>query len=75
MQKVPDKTILATAERLAPECWERIEVNMTRLAEMTAQELDHDEWLDDENHYVWEAAHEAAQRYERMMAEETYGID
>jgi len=28
----------------------------TELAENVAHELDHDEWLDEEDHYVWEAA-------------------
>lgn len=36
------------------------EVNMTRLAENTAWEMGHDEWLDDESHWIWDLAEEAA---------------
>lgn len=36
------------------------EVNLTELAEATADEFDHDEWLDDEFHPVWEWAIEAS---------------
>ena len=28
----------------------------THLAEMTAIELNHDEWLDDPDHWIWEVA-------------------
>lgn len=31
----------------------------TGLAERVAHELDHDEWLDDETHWIWEIAMEA----------------
>ena len=31
-------------------------VNLTELAEAAAHELNHDEWLDDESHEVWEVA-------------------
>lgn len=34
--------------------------NLTELAELAAHELDHDEWLDDELHEVWELAIEVA---------------
>jgi hypothetical protein len=30
--------------------------NMTYMAEDAADHFDHDEWLDDETHIVWEAA-------------------
>jgi len=32
------------------------EINATLLAENAAHAFDHDEWLDDETHYVWELA-------------------
>jgi len=32
------------------------ERNATHLAENAAVEFDHDEWLDDETHWVWEFA-------------------
>ena len=37
------------------------EVNYTRLAEAAAHHFDHDEWLDDSDHWIWEAPIEAAQ--------------
>lgn len=37
--------------------------NLTRLAEEAAWHFDHDEWLDDELHFVWEAAIDAADRF------------
>jgi len=43
------------------------EVNCTRLAEMTAQELNHDEWLDDPDHVVWDIAVEVAEWYEKGL--------
>lgn len=42
------------------EVWERGEVNCTRLAEEAAHYFDHDEWLDDETHWVWDLALEEA---------------
>lgn len=36
------------------------QVSLTQLAENTAHELGHDEWLDDETHWVWEEAINAA---------------
>ena len=32
------------------------EVNMTQLAEDAAHAFDHDEWLDDPDHWIWDAA-------------------
>ena len=37
------------------------EVNSTLLAESAAEHFNHHEWLDDETHFVWEAAVEAAE--------------
>jgi hypothetical protein len=34
------------------------ELNTTLLAENAAHAFDHDEWLDDETHYIWEVAFE-----------------
>lgn len=36
------------------------EVNSTLLAESAAEHFDHQEWLDDETHFVWDAAAEVA---------------
>ena len=36
------------------------EVNATTLAEIAAQELGHDEWLDDETHWIWDVAMDVA---------------
>lgn len=35
--------------------------NLTRLAEAAAERFDHDCWLDDETHWVWDLAIEAAE--------------
>jgi len=34
--------------------------NLTELAELTAHELNHDEWLDDEFHEIWDCAIEVS---------------
>lgn len=44
------------------------EVNRTQLAENTAHALNHDEWLDDSNHIVWDLAIDIAESYERRAA-------
>ena len=44
------------AIRMAEDCVEFGEVNTTRLAENLAHHFGHDEWLDDSDHPVWEAA-------------------
>lgn len=41
------------------------EVNCTQLAENTAHELNHDEWLDDSDHILWDFAVDVAEAYER----------
>jgi hypothetical protein len=51
--------------RVAGSPWE---INMTALAEAAAHQFDHDEWLDDETHWVWDAAFEASQRAEKELA-------
>lgn len=40
------------------------EYDATTIAESVAQDLDHDEWLDDETHPVWEIAAETATIHE-----------
>ena len=44
------------------------EINTTGLAEDAAWHFDHDDWLDDETHDVWDAAIEVAwsERYEYL---------
>lgn len=37
------------------------EINCTKLAEDTAHALDHDEWLDDDTHDVWDCAVEISE--------------
>jgi hypothetical protein len=39
------------------------EVNCTMLAEETAKYLDHDEWLDDPDHWIWDIAVDVADEY------------
>lgn len=41
------------------------EVNMTGLSELVAHELDHDEWLDDESHWVWDVVADLAEKWEK----------
>jgi hypothetical protein len=41
------------------------EVNTTSLAEGAAHEFDHDEWLDDSNHWVWDLSMSVGNDYER----------
>lgn len=38
------------------DCLDTNDINLTVLAEATAHELGHDEWLDDETHEVWDCA-------------------
>jgi hypothetical protein len=44
------------------------EVNRTQLAENTAHALNHDEWLDDSDHILWDFAIDVAEAYERRAA-------
>jgi hypothetical protein len=37
------------------------EINCTRLAEETAQVMEHDEWLDDPDHIIWDVAVEVSE--------------
>lgn len=39
------------------------EVNCTKLAEEAAKYLDHDEWLDEETHWVWSLAVDVSENY------------
>lgn len=39
------------------------EINATLLAESAAEHFNHREWLDDETHFVWDAAVEVAEGY------------
>ena len=65
--------ILAYARKEAENClcvnssWE---VNTTQLAENTAHHFDNDHWLDDSEHYVWEAAAQAGEEYEESQFDE-----
>lgn len=43
------------------------EANLTALAEAAAHAHGHDEWLDDPDHWVWDAAIVAADRVKRAM--------
>ena len=40
------------------------EVNCTRLAEETAQLMEHDEWLGDPDHVIWDCAVNVAEIWE-----------
>lgn len=46
------------------------EVNCTALAEQTAIELDHPEWLDDEQHFIWDLAVDAGQAHEKNIRQQ-----
>lgn len=51
---------------LDSEVWESSgEVNYTRLAEEAAHYFDHDEWLDDETHWIWDLALQEGERAEK----------
>lgn len=41
------------------------EVNMTGLSELVAHDLGHDEWLDDEGHWVWDVIADIATKWEK----------
>jgi len=41
------------------------EANATQLAENVAHEMDHDEWLDDETHWIWDVAMDAATQWNK----------
>ena len=41
-----------------------LDINLTRLAEGTADHFNHDEWLDDESHWVWDLAVDAVEEIE-----------
>lgn len=59
------KTFVLTWMRLEAEhCVHNREVNRTQLAENAAHAFDHDEWLDDPDHFVWELAQKAGFDYE-----------
>lgn len=47
------------------ECIDRAtnEVNITQLAENVAHDFNHDEWLDDETHFIWDEAANAAEYF------------
>ncbi len=44
------------------------EINTTQLAENTAHALNHDEWLDDSDHILWDIAIDIAEAHERRVA-------
>jgi hypothetical protein len=44
------------------------EVNTTQLAENAAHEFDHDEWLDEETHWVWDLAVDVAEWYAKQSS-------
>jgi hypothetical protein len=55
----------AAAERDLRELGENDEANATQIAENVAHEMDHDEWLDDETHWIWDVAMDAATRWNK----------
>lgn len=61
------RKIKRAALRELADCVEAGEVNATRLAENTAHALNHDEWLDDPDHEVWEVAIEFAELHTRLQ--------
>lgn len=55
-------TLIAQGVAYDRDCPDTNFVNLTELAEAAAHELDHDEWLDDETHEVWDLAIEVAEK-------------
>ena len=55
----------AAAERELRDLDENDEANATQIAENVAHEMDHDEWLDDETHWIWVVAMDAATRWNK----------
>lgn len=41
------------------------EANATQLAENVAHEMDHDEWLDDETHWIWDVVMDTATQWNK----------
>lgn len=41
--------------------------NATVLAELVAEELDHDEWLDDETHPLWDVVIDVCDEYDSAL--------
>ncbi len=41
------------------------EANATQIAENIAHEMDHDEWLDDHTHWIWDVAMDAASKWNK----------
>ena len=50
------------------------EVNTTSLAESAAHEFDQDQWLDDENHWVWDLSFDVANGYERANKQASMNV-
>ncbi len=50
-----------------PDLWDDGAVNCTRLAENAAHEFNHDEWLDDDSHWVWDLASDIASQAEERL--------
>lgn len=48
----------------ASEAWDEGAVNYTALAEAAAIRFHHDDWLDDETHWVWQTAIEEGEPYD-----------
>jgi hypothetical protein len=63
-------TIRRTMRSLVSDCVDSDtnEVNRTQLAENTAHALNHDEWLDDSDHILWDFAIDIAEAHERRAA-------
>lgn len=60
-------------DRDHPDLWFDGEINYTRLVENAAWHFDHDEWLDDETHWVWDLAVEIADSMPRVELESRSG--
>lgn len=60
------RTLLQKARALRADHWEQGEINLTSLAEDVAIELEHEEWLDDETHALWEVVVGAAEEIDGL---------
>ena len=45
-------------------------LHLTALAELTANALGHDDWLDDEGHWIWELALQVAEWASKLTSDE-----
>lgn len=64
-----NQEVIDTAKKLLllnqDEYMECGEINLTKLAEDTAFEMNQDQWLDDPEHWIWDIAFDVAEEFEQ----------